>query len=280
MGVFSEANLFGMTIRESATDGSDFTNPDADYRRLFLGEDGFLHVKDSAGNVTDPYDITATAETWETAIGDLSGKVHRWKFEEASGDFNDEISTLDLVANGSISYSVASPLGNSVSFTGGFAESSGLGSIPTGDAARTVVIVWKKNAVGGGSVVPLFSYGAGGTRTLFEVLSTAITDIRLSLSSASTSLIVPFGDAEWHISAAHHVGTGAQAVFIYHDGLMSGTAAGGNLATSSANNFHVAAEFDDTDPATITVTDCTVFDRTLAKWELDRLYAALRAALA
>lgn len=56
MPVFSEANLYGITLRESANDGSDFTNPDADYRRLFLGEDGFLHVKDSAGSVTDPYD--------------------------------------------------------------------------------------------------------------------------------------------------------------------------------------------------------------------------------
>ena len=52
-GLFSLAKLFGITIRESADDGSDFTNPDADYRRLFLGEDGQLHVKDSAGTVTD-----------------------------------------------------------------------------------------------------------------------------------------------------------------------------------------------------------------------------------
>ena len=52
-GLFSLAKPFGMTIRESATDGSDFTNPDADYRRLFLGEDGKLHLKDSAGTVTE-----------------------------------------------------------------------------------------------------------------------------------------------------------------------------------------------------------------------------------
>ncbi len=52
MGQFSLEKLFGITIRESATDGSDFTNPDADYRRLFLGEDGQLHAKDSAGAVT------------------------------------------------------------------------------------------------------------------------------------------------------------------------------------------------------------------------------------
>jgi hypothetical protein len=53
MGLFNLEKLFGMTIRESATDGSDFTNPDADYRRLFLGEDGSLHLKDSAGTVTN-----------------------------------------------------------------------------------------------------------------------------------------------------------------------------------------------------------------------------------
>src|SRR5688572_16428356 len=51
MGLFSLTKLFGMTIRESANDGSDFTNPDADYRRLFLGEDGSLYTKDSAGTV-------------------------------------------------------------------------------------------------------------------------------------------------------------------------------------------------------------------------------------
>lgn len=50
-GKISEAQIFGLTIRESANDGSDFTNPAADYRRLFLGEDGELHTKDSSGTV-------------------------------------------------------------------------------------------------------------------------------------------------------------------------------------------------------------------------------------
>ena len=63
------------TIRESADDGSDFTNPAADYRRLFLGEDGELHPKDSAGTVTDmPGAGSATAATdtiWDAA-GDLA----------------------------------------------------------------------------------------------------------------------------------------------------------------------------------------------------------------
>lgn len=74
MGVFSEAPLHGMTIRESADDGSDFTNAPSDYRRLFLGEDGQLHVKDSAGAVTDIggaiTEITdiPTAETDDTLV--------------------------------------------------------------------------------------------------------------------------------------------------------------------------------------------------------------------
>lgn len=51
--------IYGVHIRESATDGSDFTNAAADYRVLFLGEDGLLHVKDSSGTVTSPYSSSA-----------------------------------------------------------------------------------------------------------------------------------------------------------------------------------------------------------------------------
>src|SRR6187431_1140383 len=74
MGLFSTTKIFGATIRESANDGSDFTNPDADYRRLFLGEDGLLHVKDSSGTVTDPFTgggAVATDAIWDAA-GDLA----------------------------------------------------------------------------------------------------------------------------------------------------------------------------------------------------------------
>jgi hypothetical protein len=63
MGLIHTIKSFGLTIRESATDGSDFSNPDADYRVLFLGEDGLLHVKDSAGTVTDPYSAGGAGES-------------------------------------------------------------------------------------------------------------------------------------------------------------------------------------------------------------------------
>jgi hypothetical protein len=71
-GQFSLAKLFGVTLRESANDGSDFTNPDADYRRLFLGEDGLLHLRDSAGTVTT---IGASGSVATDAIWDAAGDL-------------------------------------------------------------------------------------------------------------------------------------------------------------------------------------------------------------
>jgi hypothetical protein len=53
--------IYGVHIRESANDGSDFTNAASDYRVLYLGEDGYLHVKDSAGVVTEPVNPSAGA---------------------------------------------------------------------------------------------------------------------------------------------------------------------------------------------------------------------------
>lgn len=74
MGAFEDEKIYGIKIRESANDGSDFTNPDADYRLAFLGEDGLWHVKDSSGTVTDPFagsGAVATDAIWDAA-GDLA----------------------------------------------------------------------------------------------------------------------------------------------------------------------------------------------------------------
>jgi hypothetical protein len=65
--------IYGIHVRESANDGSDFTNAAADYRVLFLGEDGSLHLKDSSGTVTD---IGSSA----------AGLAHGVRATRASGD--------------------------------------------------------------------------------------------------------------------------------------------------------------------------------------------------
>src|SRR5262245_1402643 len=107
-GKFSEAQLHGMTIRESATDGSDFTNPAADYRRLFLGEDGQLHVKDSSGTVTD--------------IG------------VASGMSNPMTTAEDIIYGGASGTPARKALGASNSFLG--SSNSALAYVPLGTIAQ------------------------------------------------------------------------------------------------------------------------------------------------
>jgi hypothetical protein len=67
-------NLFPKVImQEAATDGSDFSNPAADYRVFFVGEDGNLHLKDSAGTVTTPGGTTADHN--HTAAGGDGGDL-------------------------------------------------------------------------------------------------------------------------------------------------------------------------------------------------------------
>lgn len=53
MGLIHNEKVYGLKIRESADDGSDFGTPDADYRFLYVGEDGDLHLKDASDVVTD-----------------------------------------------------------------------------------------------------------------------------------------------------------------------------------------------------------------------------------
>lgn len=68
MAAIENEKIYGLQIRESATDGSDFPNPAADYRLAFLGEDGLWHVKDSAGTVTSPYASSAPAMTTPNVV--------------------------------------------------------------------------------------------------------------------------------------------------------------------------------------------------------------------
>lgn len=62
MAAIENEKIYGLKIRESANDGSDFGTPDADYRYLFLGEDGHLHAKDAAAAVTD---LSSGLGAWE-----------------------------------------------------------------------------------------------------------------------------------------------------------------------------------------------------------------------
>ena len=75
MGALDSILIPSLRLEEILSDGSTLTNPAADSRRLFLGEDGYLHLRDSAGAITDPMagssGAVATDAIWDAA-GDLA----------------------------------------------------------------------------------------------------------------------------------------------------------------------------------------------------------------
>jgi len=75
MVTYAEDNPYPyILVNENATDGSGVPTPAADYRELFLGEDGALHLKDSSGTVTavgGAGGAMATDALWDAA-GDLA----------------------------------------------------------------------------------------------------------------------------------------------------------------------------------------------------------------
>lgn len=82
MAAIENENIYGLHLRESANDGSDFGSADSDYRKVFLGEDGRLYGKDSAGavvalgsgallnavSITSDVTVTGTSEAGGTTV--------------------------------------------------------------------------------------------------------------------------------------------------------------------------------------------------------------------
>lgn len=92
-------------LEEVANDGSATTTPAADHRSLFLGEDGDLHLKDSAAGVTDVggagggapwrHELLATNYSAHTNFSTLvaigGGSGNKLLYLQSSGVQNDEV---------------------------------------------------------------------------------------------------------------------------------------------------------------------------------------------
>lgn len=64
-------NLFPeLILEEVLSDGSTVTNPPADHRKLFLGEDGLFHLRDSAGTITTPGGSTSLDALLASSAGE------------------------------------------------------------------------------------------------------------------------------------------------------------------------------------------------------------------
>jgi hypothetical protein len=198
MTKFSDVLAAGVTIRESANDGSDFSNPSADYRRLFLGEDGLLHVKDSSGTVTSPYSSGGSDQVISAArASKTSGNTTLTSTSEASVDTGIDL-TLEA-ANGDIcevwinglcgnenvigNFDVATIVaGSPVNYFGAGLASSAQGLLGwskqnaggtyqtlSGSAHKALV----SGDISGGNVTLRLRYKVGGNLTLFSSSNTA-----------------------------------------------------------------------------------------------------------
>lgn len=104
-----------LRLEEILSDGSTLSNPAADSRRLFLGEDGLLHLKDSAGAVTD---IAASGNVATDAIWDAAGDL-------VQGTGANTAAKLTIGANATFLTSNGTTAAWSARFAGARIQSSG-----------------------------------------------------------------------------------------------------------------------------------------------------------
>ena len=233
----------------------------------------------------------ASFVTYESIISGMSGLVHRWKFEEASGNFADSVGSLTLVKSGAITYSVAggpvSGASGSIQFgAAGVGKASGVGSIPTGGNARTFVLVFK--GPGTNPKQALFNYGtAGATRQWWTAFVNENGGIKYGTVPPGMALDVWGDDASfgnmpaqglwWHLCAYMYDGSITIATFF--DGAWAGHSLGAALNTGSGN-FWIGQENNGTSQLGPAIyDDLAVFNRVLNAYELGRLYAALAGDL-
>lgn len=222
----------------------------------------------------------SSSETYAQAITAIGGAVHRWKFDESSGNFADSIGSLTLTASGSFTYSVTAPLGGAVTFgASAKGQASGIGSIPSGSAARTFVAVYK----GHSGKAAIGSYGtSGSTRQWWTMFLNDSADPNLGLAmwadDLNTPAIIDNRAAEWHISAWAYDGNVTSKIF--HDsGYSYAWVLLAALNTGSGTDFRIGITTGGGNQFAGSIDDLVVFNSFLTNAQLQRLGDAFRRAV-
>lgn len=178
--------IYGIHVRESANDGSDFTNAAADYRILFLGEDGLLHTKDSSGTVDEPWtggggtgqglvdygfaqrtagNITTNNTSWTDVTGPLEVTVSASTADRlecciSGGAYGTEAVTLNLTMMSIVS---ASPVNDIATGTSPSNTTLGVGAWRAASGAPTafgggMIYAVQAGDISGGSVTLRLRY--------------------------------------------------------------------------------------------------------------------------
>jgi len=256
---------------------------DLDDALLPAGADGQVLVTDSSlapgfgwVNIAEG---STTFETYDQAMAAISGKVHRWKFDEASGDFADSVGSLTLVASGSITYQQAGPLGTTnvakfASAARGAAAS--MGSAPTGNAARSHAILFKTDGVLTTGPKAICGWGTGSLRALWQsqlnIGNVFGTDGTVVFSDDVSATQRGYADAQWHLLIAAY--DGARTTYLCQEGFVNAKRMGADLNTGTT--AAPKAPFDD---MAIYIDDWAIFNRALTRAEMERLWRAAQAAI-
>jgi hypothetical protein len=172
--------------------------------------------------------------------------VHRWKFQESSGDFADSVGSLTLAATGTFIYGVPGPIDSAVAFQASAKGlSTGLGSIPTGSGQRTVVVVYKPTK-GTNPKQALCSYGTTGSTRQYFVMSIndAVVDTETFAVWSDDITVAAAGGSGycWHVFVAR-VDSGGTSGKMFNDYLPSTTRTfGAALNTGTGVGFTVGQE--------------------------------------
>lgn len=270
-------------------EGTTPAAPAAGRQREFIDSaDHKLKRVNSAGTVTTVEGGSGggggTPETYDAAVAAaLTGVVHRWKFDDASGaSVADSVGSLTLTMSGTYTRHVASLTGFGTTFgASAKATSSGLGSVPVGNSDRCAIALFRSTA---SAAQTLFSYGAQSTRQWFtggytpSSLSVSLTawgdDLSLAAPSSRAELLDPTSGADWHLCAWGYKGS-AQTTYAYCDGTLVSRLLGGVLNTATSGNVQVGQD-------TVTfgnnlagdVDDVLVMNNWPGKAKLDRLLCA------
>jgi hypothetical protein len=271
------------------SEGTVPASPSAGQQKLYVDTaDHKLKRVDSTGTVTVVEGGgTSSTEDYDTAMAALSGKVHRWKFEETSGaTIADSIGSLTLTLNGTAgtnyNRNITGPtgLGLATQLISAKADSASIGSVPVGAADRTVVAIMRTS-----SQTRQFPF-AYGTAAAYQLFYPGLHDngTALSLGHLSPSVgggadlldipNVPISDGAWHMLAIGLRGSGKNR-FGYLDGIYAQGAYATAANTVSTGIFRVGQAMDGTFQFVGDLADMAVFNRALSRAELDRL---LRAA--
>lgn len=177
----SENPFPSILIQEAATDGSDTDTPVADFRNLFLGEDGSLHLKDSAAAVT--------------TVGGAGGAVATDAIWDAAGDL-----AVGSGANTAAKLSVGSN-GNVLTVTAG-AVGWAAPAAPASSGARYPVQTASQASASGTTRVVTFGATptngnklymltlAEGTTSVSGISQTNVTWTNLAIASAGVSPVI------------------------------------------------------------------------------------------